>query len=98
MHSHELLNRILYHVRYCSDVALDPDRAYDIITDRNNRRVFKNIKEVVFRKVLEDNGNRLLVEVEQLGRWRFLMLSGTFASRVIVEQNRSDKSVRGWGG
>lgn len=72
-------------------VALPPDGVYDIITDPNNRRVFKNIKEVVFRKVLEDDGNRQLVEVEQLGRWRFLMLSGTFATRVIVEQNREEK-------
>jgi hypothetical protein len=47
----------------------------------------------VFRKVLEDDGNRQLVEVEQLGRWRFLMLSGTFSSRVIVEQNREEKLV-----
>lgn len=51
------------------------------------------LQEVVFRKVLEDDGNRQLVEVEQLGRWRFLMLSGTFSSRVIVEQNRREKSV-----
>ncbi|KAG0611324.1 hypothetical protein M758_7G132300 [Ceratodon purpureus] len=74
-------------------VALDPEGVYNIITDPNNRRVFKNIKEVVFRKVLEDDGNRQLVEVEQLGRWRFLMLSGTFSSRVIVEQNREEKSM-----
>lgn len=72
-------------------VALPPEGVYNIITDPNNRRVFKNIKEVVFRKVLEDDGNRQLVEVEQLGRWRFLMLSGTFSSRVIVEQNRDEK-------
>jgi hypothetical protein len=50
-------------------------------------------QEVVFRKVLEDDGNRQLVEVEQLGRWRFLMLSGTFSTRVIVEQNRRECSV-----
>jgi hypothetical protein len=50
-------------------------------------------QEVVFRKVLEDDGNWQLVEVEQLGRWRFLMLSGTFSSRVIVEQNRNEKLV-----
>jgi len=74
-------------------VALDPEGVYNIITDPNNRRVFKNIKEVVFRKVLEDDGNRQLVEVEQLGRWRFLMLSGTFSSRVIVEQNHKEKSM-----
>ncbi|CAK9227304.1 unnamed protein product [Sphagnum troendelagicum] len=74
-------------------VALPPDGVYDIITDPNNRRVFKNIKEVCYRKVLEDDGNRQLVEVEQLGRWRFLMFSGTFSSRVMVEQNRQDHQM-----
>jgi hypothetical protein len=31
--------------------------------------------------------------VEQLGRWRFLMFSGTFSSRVMVEQNRQDHQM-----
>jgi hypothetical protein len=43
--------------------------------------------------VLEDDGNRQLVEVEQLGRWHFLMISGTFSSRVMVEQNRQEHQV-----
>jgi hypothetical protein len=51
------------------------------------------MQEVCYRKVLEDDGNRQLVEVEQLGRWRFLMFSGTFSSRVMVEQNRQDHQV-----
>jgi hypothetical protein len=50
-------------------------------------------QEVVFRKVLEDDGKRQLMEVEQLGRWRFFMLSRTFSSRVNVEQNRNEKLV-----
>ncbi|KAL2621234.1 hypothetical protein R1flu_001439 [Riccia fluitans] len=36
-------------------VCLPPDDVYDIITDPNNRRVFKNVKEVTYRKVLEDD-------------------------------------------
>ncbi|KAL3680228.1 hypothetical protein R1sor_023184 [Riccia sorocarpa] len=71
-------------------VCLPPDEVYNIITDPNNRRVFKNVKEVSYRKVLEDDGNRQLVEVEQLGRWKFLVFSGTFACRVFVEQIRSE--------
>lgn len=74
-------------------VPLPPDDVYNIITDPNNRRVFKNIKEVVYRKVLQDDGNRQLVEVEQLGRWRFLMISGTFTCRVLVEQNRQEHTM-----
>lgn len=74
-------------------VPLPPDDVYDIITDPNNRRVFKNIKEVVYRKVLQDDGNKQLVEVEQLGRWRFLMISGTFSCRVLVEQDRQQHTM-----
>ncbi len=48
---------------------------------------------MTYRKVLENDGNRLLVELEQLGRWRFLVFSGSFASRMIIEQNRREHSV-----
>lgn len=48
---------------------------------------------MTYRKVLENDGNRLLVELEQLGRWRFLVFSGSFASRMIVEQNRQEHLV-----
>lgn len=74
-------------------VPLDPDGVYDILTDPNNHRVFKNIKEVTYRKVLENDGNQLLVELEQLGRWQFLVFSGSFSSRMIIKQNRREHSV-----
>lgn len=64
-------------------VPLDPDGVYDILTDPNNHRVFKNIKEVTYRKVLENDGNQLSVELEQLGRWQFLVFSGSFSSRAF---------------
>lgn len=50
-------------------------------------------QEVIYRKVLEDDGNRQVVEVEQLGRWKFLFLSGTFPTRVMIEQKRQEKTV-----
>ncbi|KAG0570303.1 hypothetical protein KC19_6G152700 [Ceratodon purpureus] len=74
--------------------SLDPDGVFDILTDPNNHRVFKNIKEVTYRKVLEDDGNRQYVEIEQLGRWKFLILSGSFATRVFVEQKRREKTLK----
>lgn len=74
-------------------VPVPPDDVYDIITDPNNRRVFKNIKEVAYRKVLQDDGNKQIVEVEQIGRWRFLMISGTFSCRVLVEQDREQHTM-----
>lgn len=51
-------------------------------------------QEVVYRKVLEDDGNRQYVEVEQLGRWKFLFLSGAFATRIFLEQKRQEKTVQ----
>jgi hypothetical protein len=79
------------HTRFAA--ALDPDGVYDIVTDPNNHRVFRNIKEVVYRKVLEDDGNRQYVEVEQLGRWKFLIFSGSFATRIFLEQKRREKTL-----
>jgi hypothetical protein len=38
---------------------------------------------VTYRKVLENDGNQLSVELEQLGRWQFLVFSGSFSSRAF---------------
>lgn len=75
-------------------VGLPPDAVYDIVTDPDNRRVFKNIKEVIARRVLVDEGSRQVVEVEQAALWRFLWWSGTIAVHVIVDQNREDYSMK----
>ncbi|KAI3912177.1 hypothetical protein MKW92_005364 [Papaver armeniacum] len=75
-------------------VGLPPDAIYDIVTDPDNRRVFKNIKEVISRKVLVDEGSRQVVEVEQAAMWKFLWWSGTIAVHVMVDQNRDDHSMK----
>ncbi|CAA0814132.1 Domain of unknown function (DUF220 [Striga hermonthica] len=76
------------------DVGLPPDAVYNIVTDPDNKRVFKNIKEVISRKVLVDEGLRQLVEVEQAAIWRFLWLSGTISVHVLVDQNREDYTMK----
>ncbi|XVF02468.1 hypothetical protein REPUB_Repub04eG0178000 [Reevesia pubescens] len=76
------------------DVGLPPDAVYNIVTDPDNKRVFKNIKEVISRKVLVDEGQRQVVEVEQAALWRFLWWSGTIAVHVLVDQNREDHSMK----
>ncbi|KAK8480723.1 hypothetical protein V6N13_090393 [Hibiscus sabdariffa] len=76
------------------DVGLPPDAVYDIITDPDSKRIFKNIKEVISRKVLVDEGQRQLVEVEQAALWRFLWWSGTISVRLLVDQNRGDHSMK----
>ncbi|TYH88560.1 hypothetical protein E1A91_D01G185000v1 [Gossypium mustelinum] len=76
------------------DVGLPPDAVYDILTDPDSKRIFKNIKEVISRKVLVDEGQRQVVEVEQAALWRFLWWSGTISVRVLVDQNREDHSMK----
>ncbi|KAJ7943649.1 protein of unknown function (DUF220) [Quillaja saponaria] len=76
------------------NVGLPPDAIYNIVIDPDNRRVFKNIKEVISRKVLVDEGLRQVVEVEQAAIWRFLWWSGTISVHVLVDQNREDYSMK----
>lgn len=76
------------------DVGLPPDAVYNIVIDPDNKRVFKNIKEVISRRVLLDEGLRQVVEVEQAALWRFLWWSGTISVHVIVDQNREDHSMK----
>lgn len=76
------------------DVGLPPDAVYNIVIDPDNKRVFKNIKEVISRRVLLEEGLRQVVEVEQAALWRFLWWSGTISVHVIVDQNREDHSMK----
>ncbi|KAE8732091.1 Pantothenate kinase 2 [Hibiscus syriacus] len=83
----------LCHLKATVDIGLPPDEVYNICTDPDNRRVFKNVKEVISRKVLIDEGQRQVVEVEQSAIWRFLWWSGTISVHVLVDQNR-DHTMR----
>lgn len=76
------------------DVGLPPDAIYNIVTDPDNKRVFKNIKEVLSRKVLIDEGLRQVVELEESALWRFLWWSGTISVHVLVDQNRADHTMK----
>ncbi|ONK68571.1 uncharacterized protein A4U43_C05F13460 [Asparagus officinalis] len=76
------------------NVGLPPDAIYNIVIDPDNKRVFKNIQEVISRKVLIDEGQRQVVEVEQAALWRFLWWSGTISVHVFVDQNRKDHTVK----
>ncbi|KAL8269086.1 hypothetical protein R6Q59_002884 [Mikania micrantha] len=77
-----------------TNVGLPPDAIYNIVIDPDNRRVFKNIKEVLSRKVLLDEGSRQIVDLEQAAIWRFLWWSGTISVHVLVDQNREDYSMK----
>ncbi|KAL2344343.1 hypothetical protein Fmac_005628 [Flemingia macrophylla] len=76
------------------DAGLPPDAVYNIVIDPDNRRVFKNIKEVISRKVLIDEGHRQVVDLDQAAVWKFLWWSGTISVNVLVDQNREDHSLK----
>ncbi|XP_038692267.1 uncharacterized protein LOC119990431 isoform X2 [Tripterygium wilfordii] len=76
------------------NVGLPPDEVYNIVTNPDNKRIFKNIKEVVSRKVLIDEGLRQVVELEQAALWKFLWWSGTISVHLLVDQNRQDHSMK----
>lgn len=76
------------------DVPIGADQVYDILTDPENGRVFRNVKQVLHRNVLEDDGNTQVVDVEQLGRWKFLCFGGSFATKLRVTQDRRCKTVK----
>eukprot|EP00270_Netrium_digitus_P014165 TRINITY_DN4774_c0_g3_i2.p1 TRINITY_DN4774_c0_g3~~TRINITY_DN4774_c0_g3_i2.p1 ORF type:complete len:202 (-),score=53.17 TRINITY_DN4774_c0_g3_i2:154-759(-) len=75
-------------------IGLPPDAVFSILLDPENCRIFKNIKEVSYRRVLEDAGQRQVVELQQAAIWRFLFLSGTFAVHLMVTQDRPTRHVR----
>lgn len=76
------------------EAGLPPDAVYNIIIDPENKRVFKNIKEVVSRKVLLDEGSRQIVELEQAAIWKFLWWSGILSVHVFVDQDRRNHTVK----
>lgn len=52
------------------------------------------LQEVKYRKVLcDDKKGRQKVEVEQLAAWKFLMFSGSFATRLYVFQDKQQRTV-----
>ena len=52
------------------------------------------MQDVTYRKVLhDDKKGRQKVEVEQLAGWKFLMFSGSFATRLFVFQDKKQRTV-----
>lgn len=76
------------------NIGLPPDAVFNIVTDPDNKRVFKNIQEVKSRRVLLDEGSRQVVETEQAALWKFLWWSGTISVHVLVDQNRQDHTMK----
>ncbi|GJV47539.1 E3 ubiquitin protein ligase UPL2-like protein [Tanacetum coccineum] len=71
----------LFQLNVKANVGLPPDAIYNIVTDPDNKRVFKNIQ------VLVDEGSRQVVEIKQAAILRFLCWSGTISVHVLVDHN-----------
>ncbi|CAL8463236.1 g2770 [Coccomyxa elongata] len=70
-------------------VDLPPGAVYEILTAPDNAAVFRGIKKVGYRKVLEDDGKgKQKVEVEQVAAWKLLMFKGSFSTRLFVSQDK----------
>ncbi|KAK1396932.1 hypothetical protein POM88_006795 [Heracleum sosnowskyi] len=69
----------LSHLSVKVNVGFPPDAVYNIVTDPDNKRVFKNIQ---------------VVDLEQAALWKFLWWSGTIPVHVLGDQNREDHSMK----
>ncbi|KAK1400754.1 hypothetical protein POM88_000359 [Heracleum sosnowskyi] len=72
-------NGSLSHLSVKVNVGFPPDAVYNIVTDPDNKRVFKNIQ---------------VVDLEQAALWKFLWWSGMIPVHVLGDQNMEDHSVR----
>ena len=65
----------------------------DLHEELSHKLMFQ-MQDVTYRKVLhDDKKGRQKVEVEQLAAWKFLMFSGSFATRLFVFQDKQKRTV-----
>lgn len=63
-------------------------------TQRYLAKKTAGLQAVSYRKVLRDDGaGRLDAEVEQIGQWKFLCFSGSFATCLFVYQDKRRGTV-----
>ena len=81
-------------IRLLARVPLPPEEVFAILTDPNNHRYFRSIKSMKNRKLIQSDGHgKQLVEVEQVGRWRFGLFSGTFSVKLAVSEDKKQHAV-----
>jgi len=82
-------------VKVLGKIPLPPKEVFDILTNPDNKRVFRSIKRVNYRKVLKDNGHgKKTIEVEHVGRWRFGPIRSEFVVRMNVFQDRNRGKIK----
>lgn len=82
-------------VKVLGKVPLPPREVFDILTNPQNKSIFRSIKKVNYRKEVKDDGRgRKTIEVEHVGRWRFGPIKGEFVVRMNVHQDRNKSRIR----
>lgn len=81
-------------VRLQTKIHLPPDELFDLLTQPDNSGVFRNIKALKSRKIIEDDRRgRQVIDIEQEAKWRFLCFGGTFSTKLFVHQNRPTREI-----
>lgn len=82
-------------VKVLGKIPMPPKEVFDVLTNPDNKNVFRSIKRVNYRKVLKDNGHgKKTIEVEHVGRWRFGPIRSEFVVRMNVFQDRNRGKIK----
>ncbi|KAK9804997.1 hypothetical protein WJX73_009957 [Symbiochloris irregularis] len=70
-------------------VKFPASRVFDVLAQPDNSHIFRSIKAITYRKVLEDDHKgKQRCEIEHEAEWKFLMFGGRFRTRLYVSQDR----------
>lgn len=83
-----------WRVEAVMELPLAPNQVYDILVDPSKERIFKDVKKVKKWQVIEDDGIRQVVQVEQVAKWKYMCFGGTYSSLMKLEQDRQSRTVK----
>lgn len=83
-----------WRVEAIMELPLEPNQVYDILVDPSKERIFKDVKKVNKWQVIEDDGIRQVVQVEQISKWKYMCFCGTYSSHMKLEQDRKSRTIK----
>jgi ribosome-associated toxin RatA of RatAB toxin-antitoxin module len=76
-------------------VDASPDEVFNILTEPMNYKIFRNcVPASKLERRVSKEGDVVVVEQAQKGRWKFLMLSGSFMVNIRTEMDRKRGIIR----
>jgi len=89
-------NGFLYSLKLRAKLEEKPSVVYEILTDPDSVRVFRNIKACTYRKILEEDKQKKTrkLEVAHKALAKFLFLNITFETRLYVWEDDINKRIR----